>query len=141
MSDFIHFVSAGTDSMQGDDAQLVAAASACLDRFTERFNACDSAGMDGELHFPHIMLSGAERLEWLEPGQHPANFFDALKATGWNHTRYEAKEPVLVSQDKVHFVVTYSRRNAEDKVLSTHRNLWIVTRRDDERWGIALRSY
>ncbi len=139
MSDFIRFVSEGVGSMQ-DDAQLVAAASACLDRFTERFNACDSAGMDTQLHFPHIMLSGAERLDWDRPGQHPAYFFDALKETGWSHTRYESKTAVLVSQDKVHFLVAYSRRNDRDEVLSLHRNLWIVTRRDG-RWGIALRSY
>lgn len=138
MDDFIRFVSAGTNEPRVD-AQI-AAASACLERFTDRFNACDSAGMDAELHFPHVMLSGAEKLEWKVPGQHPGNFFDALKATGWSHTRYESRESVLVSQDKVHFVVVYSRRNAQDEILSTHRNLWIVTLRDG-RWGIALRSY
>lgn len=122
------------------DAELIAQARACLERFTERFNAADTDGMDAELHFPHVMLSGAQQLVWPAPGQHPADFFEQLRASGWQHTRYEAQEAVLVSQDKVHFVVTYSRRNAAGEVLTLHRNLWIVTR-VALRWGIALRSY
>ncbi|HEX7868364.1 MAG TPA: hypothetical protein VF555_25625 [Variovorax sp.] len=121
-------------------AAAVEAASACLDRFTAAFNASDTRGMDAELHFPHLMLSGAQRLDWAGPGQHPLDFFEKLKVTGWSRTQYEKKEPVLVSNDKVHFVVTYTRRDAAGAVLSTHVNLWIVVR-IDERWGIALRSY
>jgi len=117
-----------------------ASAEACLDRFTAAFNACDVAGMDAELHFPHTLLSGAQRLEWASPGQHPADFFDTLRATGWARTRYESKQPVLASGDKVHFVVAYTRRNARGETISTHHNLWVVTRREG-RWGIALRSY
>lgn len=122
------------------DAELIAAAAACLDRFTDAFNVCDTAAMDGELHFPHAMLSGATRIDWPAPGQHPADFFDTLKATGWARTRYLAKDPVLVSADKVHFVVVYTRDDAAGNVLSTHRNLWIATRVAG-RWGISLRSY
>ncbi len=121
-------------------AAAIEAASACLDRFTAAFNAADTHGMDAELHFPHVMLSGAQRLDWVGPGQHPPGFFDALKATGWARTQYEKKEPVLVGNDKVHFVVTYTRRDAAGAVLSTHVNLWIVVR-TGERWGISLRSY
>jgi hypothetical protein len=122
------------------DADLIQAAADCLDRFTAAFNACDTAAMDGELHFPHIMLSGAMRVDWPTPGQHPADFFDKLKATGWALTQYLAKEAVLVSPDKVHFVVVYTRADAAGNVLSTHRNLWIATRVAG-RWGISLRSY
>ena len=96
--------------------------------------------MDSTLHFPHVMLSGAERLVWPNAGQHPADFFEKLKASGWQSTQYETQEPVLVSHDKVHFVVTYTRRAADGSVLSRHKNLWIVTRINGQ-WGIALRSY
>ncbi|REN14638.1 hypothetical protein DSI41_16625, partial [Mycobacterium tuberculosis] len=57
-------------------AAAIEAASACLDRFTAAFNAADTHGMDAELHFPHVMLSGAQRLDWVGPGQHPPGFFD-----------------------------------------------------------------
>lgn len=138
MSDFAEFVSpqASTHS----DAQLLSEAGACLDRFTAAFNRCDTLGMDAELHFPHLMLSGARQLVWEQPGQHPDGFFDGLKAAGWASTQYERKEPVLVSADKVHFVVVYTRRDKNSKILSTHTNLWIATCIDGE-WGIAVRSY
>jgi ribosomal protein S18 acetylase RimI-like enzyme len=122
------------------EAALIAGASACLDRFTACFNAADTAGMDRELQFPHTLLSGAEYVLWTEPGQHPENFFAQLRATGWQLTQYEAREPALVRRDKVHFVLTYSRRDESGRVLSLHKNLWIVTQLDG-RWGIALRSY
>ena len=138
MTDFNRFV-APPD--HGDpDGRSVAQASACLDCITAAFNACDVTGMDSALHFPHVMLSGAKQVVWLTAGQHPADFFDKLKASGWHCTRYEAQEPVLVSLDKVHFVVTYTRRAADGSVLSRHKNLWIVTRVAGT-WGIALRSF
>ncbi|KLN54188.1 hypothetical protein [Variovorax paradoxus] len=139
MTDFANFV-APAASGSAAEADAIHEASACLDRFTERFNARDTAGMDGELHFPHVMLSGADRLEWRAPGNHPADFFGKLEASGWRRTRYQSKEAVLASADKVHFVVTYTREDAAGTVLSTHRNLWIATRVDG-RWGISLRSY
>ena len=139
MTDFASFVAPqACPSAAASDA--IGEASACLDRFTERFNACDTAGMDGELHFPHLMLSGADRLEWQAPGHHPAGFFEQLMASGWRRTRYQSKEAVLASADKVHFVVSYTREDAAGTVLSTHRNLWIATRVAG-RWGISLRSY
>jgi hypothetical protein len=138
MSNFAKFVN--PEQSEEAEAELVRAASACLDRFTAFFNVCDANGMDGELHFPHVILSGSERLNWAEAGQLPTDFFEKLRASGWHYTQYEAKEAVLVSQNKVHFAVTYSRRNKNGDVLSMHKNLWIVTRVSG-KWGISLRSY
>ena len=138
MSEFSKFIE--PQHSEELDAELIQAASMCLDRFTAFFNACDTDGMDDELHFPHVMLSGSERLIWREAGQHPFDFFAKLQASGWHHTQYETKEPVLVSRDKVHFVVTYSRRNKSGGILTMHKNLWIVTRVSG-KWGISLRSY
>ena len=138
MADFLRFVAAQPPAPP--DTEALQAASACLDRFTAAFNACDTAAMDAELQFPHVMFSGAQRLEWQAPGQHPADFFARLKATGWARTAYVAKDAVLAAPDKVHFVVTYTRHDAAGSVLSTHRNLWVATCRAG-RWGIVLRSY
>jgi hypothetical protein len=138
MSEFINFVSPQPTSHSVEEP--IRAASDCLDRFTAFFNACDTRGMDGELHFPHLMLSGSLRMDWPSAGQHPGDFFTALRATGWHHTRYESKQAVLASADKVHFFVTYSRRSSIDATLSMHANLWIVTK-IAEKWGISVRSY
>ena len=96
--------------------------------------------MDTHLHFPHVMFSGAELIVWPKAGQLPADFFDELVKTGWAKTVYEKKQPILVSADKVHFRVCYTRRAADGEVLSEHDNVWFVTR-IGSRWGIAARSY
>lgn len=136
MTDFARFVAPVATPEKG----AIEEASACLDRFTLAFNACDTTGMDAQLAFPHSMLSGADRLEWAGPGQHPTDFFDRLKASGWARTEYESKQAVLATGDKVHFVVTYTRQNAAGEILSIHENLWIALR-TGTTWGIALRSY
>jgi hypothetical protein len=138
MREFVKFVSASPDLPVA--SQTIAAAARCLDRFTAAFNARDFGAMDVELHFPHIMLSGAECLVWERPGQHPANLFSTLAGTGWAYTQYEKKVVILASVNKVHFAVTYTRRDQGGSVLSEHRNLWVVTQ-VEEKWGIALRSY
>jgi hypothetical protein len=120
--------------------ELIAGAEACLEGFTACFNSRDRAGMDGHLHFPHTMFSGAEQVVWEKPGQLSEGFFDELKKTGWANTVYEEKQPVLVSPDKVHFRVRYTRRAVDGSVLSVHENIWFVTRICG-RWGIVLRSY
>ena len=138
MRDYAYFFQPGPN---GETlAELVAAADACLEGFTDCFNAQDLTGMDAHLHFPHVMYSGAQRLVWEQPGQLPADFFSSLVASGWARTVYEDKQPVLVSSDKVHFRVRYTRRTGDGRVLSEHENIWFVTRIDG-RWGIALRSY
>lgn len=139
MTDFLSFVTSARPD-NAEDAKAAGQATACLRRFTEAFNICDLRAMDGQLHFPHTMLSGAEVLVWQSPGQHPEDFFDQLRASGWHETRYEAIEPVLVVSNKVHFVVTYVRLDQAGQTLSRHRNLWVVVEREG-RWGIILRSY
>lgn len=138
MRSFLSFVSK-TDDIS-IDPEALEEASHCLDQFTAAFNALDLAGMDAQLHFPHVMISGADTLIWTAPNQHPSDFFQRLKSTGWSSTRYESKVPVLSSQNKVHFLVTYTRRSDTDEELSRHTNLWIVVKQNDA-WGISLRSY
>lgn len=130
----------GQPRQEGDIATAIAQATQCLERFTDAFNQQDLPGMDACLHFPHQMWSGTQLLVWQQPGSHPPDFFALLRATGWTHTCYEAISPVLASADKVHFVVDYTRRGADDTELSRHRNLWVAVQHEG-RWGIVLRSY
>lgn len=138
MSDYTAFFKPAASGESS--AELIAGAETCLEGFTACFNARDRAGMDMHLHFPHVMFSGAELLVWERSGQLPGDFFDKLTDTGWAKTIYEEKQPVLVSPDKVHFRVRYTRRALDGSVLTEHENIWFVTRIGG-RWGIALRSY
>jgi hypothetical protein len=138
VSDFNKFVSVAAED--ADCAEQVQQADDALERFTRAFNAGDIGGMDAELHFPHVMYSGSELLVWQSPGSHPGNFFEKIKRAGWSETKYEVKKPALVSKDKIHFVVVFTRRDVHGRVLSTHTNLWVVTKVAG-KWGIAARSY
>lgn len=138
MSDFLKLVSASSNSTIHES--VIAQASQCLEKFTDAFNACDADAMDLQLAFPHLMLSGAHRLEWNGPGQLPENFFSSLKAQQWSKTRYLSKTAVLASDVKVHFVVRYTRETAAGEILSVHENLWVVVL-DEGQWKIAVRSY
>lgn len=54
-------------SKRVDHPGAIAAAIACVEAFTERFNAGDAAGMDALLHFPHVILDGARLIVWKTP--------------------------------------------------------------------------
>jgi hypothetical protein len=120
---------------------MMAAALAVTDAFTACFNARDLAGMDATLHFPHVIMSGEVLTVWDQPGQLPETFFaDLTTRTGWHHSRYLERRPVLIAPRKVHLHVQYTRNAADGRALSHHDNLWIVTY-DRGRWGIKQRSY
>ena len=127
-------------SKRVDHPAAIAAAIACVEAFTERFNAGDAAGMDALLHFPHVILDGARLIVWKTPGQLPQGYFDGLAAAGWRRSTYHDKRVVLSSPNKVHLLVDYSRDGEGGAVLSRHANLWIVTF-EDGRWGVKQRSY
>ena len=137
-TDFLSFITPKDDSRAA--AAAIAEARACVERFSRAFNSEDVAGMDRELHFPHTLFSPGSRLVWRTPGQHPADLFEALRRVGWTKSVYVSIEPLLAAADKVDFVVSYERQDSAGRVISQHKNLWIVTR-EDGRWGIALRSY
>src|SRR4051794_9659559 len=96
-----------------DPATIIRDAIATIDAFAERFNARDLAGMDALLHFPHIILSGEKLIIWDEPGQVDPGYFADLKASGWSHSVYHEKKPLLVSTRKVHLLVDYTRNRGD----------------------------
>lgn len=123
------------------EAEMIAAAKACVEAFTDRFNARDLEGMDALLHFPHIILSAEQLVIWDGPGKLPDSFFEDLqRTTGWAETRYQRKAAVLVSPRKVHLVLDYTRNRSDGSIASAHSNMWVVTYEKD-RWGIKQRSY
>ena len=132
------FIPAGDGA---DPDEMVRAAIAAADAFTDRFNARDLAGMDALLHFPHVILSGEKLIVWEGPGRMPPAFFEGLaRTTGWARTLYVERRAVLVNARKVHLFVDYTRNRADGSVITRHQNLWVVTH-DGGRWGIKQRSY
>jgi hypothetical protein len=122
------------------DEEILTQCNACLDTFSTAFNTCNCAGMDACLHFPHILLSGSRLIIWEYPGQLDDNFFEDLKRSGWTYTIQDVRKPLLICPDKVHLLVHYTRRRADNSIITSHENIWILTRVNN-KWGIVLRSY
>ena len=130
-----------SSGISGEENGAIDAALQVLNQFTACFNACDLRGMDACLHFPHIILSGAELTVWNAPGVLGLEFFENLRSRfAWSESVYSKRQPLLVTENKVHFLVAYTRNRADGSIISAHENLWIVTEEGD-RWGIKVRSY
>ncbi|PKL66243.1 MAG: hypothetical protein CVV28_11630 [Methanobacteriales archaeon HGW-Methanobacteriales-1] len=128
------------DGIKESDENLISGAIKCLDDFGYQFNLENLKGMDDFLHFPHYLLSGNEVIVWNTRGQLPENFFHDLKKQGWSKTVTQKRELILVSSNKVHFKVKYTREKEDGTIISEHENIWIVIHKNN-KWGIFLRSY
>ncbi|MGL1937350.1 MAG: hypothetical protein OCD01_20160 [Fibrobacterales bacterium] len=137
-SDYIQVFKPHNNTTSQDE--MISGALECLEKFGDAFNTCDLAGMDNQLHFPHTLISGEKSIIWGKPGQLPSAFFDDLKAQGWGYTEVIYQKPILVSTNKVHFNVKYTRNRTDGSIISEHENIWILTLMNDN-WKILIRSY
>ncbi len=117
------------------------AAMATLDAFMEAFNARDMDAWAATLNYPHVRFASGEVRIWADAGQFASESpFEALAATGWDHSRWAKREVRLVDAEKVHIETVFERLDAEGEVLWTFPSLYIVTRGSDGNWGVQARS-
>jgi hypothetical protein len=115
-----------------------------MEAFFVAFNARDSEGLQKTMHFPHLRISGQNRISIrMNPVEskmlHDAAFDFLNKREGWDHSSLDMVEVVHESDVKVHFKIEFSRYKADSVKYATHKSLWIVTKEDDH-WGILARS-
>jgi hypothetical protein len=123
-----------------DEDKIVKEALQCIETFADSFNREDIVTMDTCLHFPHYILSGNEMICWQKSGHITKKFFEDLKSNGFDRTVIREIEVILVSENKVHLRYCYDRIHTNGSIMSSHDNVWILTKVDN-RWGIILRSY
>ena len=127
----------------GDDerAEIVRAArQAVLDFFTA-FNAGDVDGTIAAVNHPHLFMTPGGGFAVAEsPGDGPRPDFDRMRADeDWHMSTIDALEPSIVTRNKVHFELTFTRWHPDGTRYLTVPALWIVTRAGDD-WGIQVRS-
>ena len=127
----------------GDDerTEIVAAArQAVLDFFTA-FNAGDVEATLATVNHPHLFMTPGGGFAVAEsPGDGPRPNFDRMRADeDWHMSTIDALEPSIVTRNKVHFELTFSRWHPNGTRYWTVPALWIVTRAGDH-WGIQVRS-
>jgi len=113
---------------------------ACLDRWMAALNRYDAAGMDAELHFPHVRFAEG-RVTMLEmPGGNPMGLFERLKRdSGWHHSAWNKREIVQRNDVMVNMAVNYTRFRDDNSVIGDYDSLYVLALHDG-RWGVQLRS-
>ena len=116
----------------------IAAAMAVLDRHVVALNAGDAAGLADTLHFPHYRLAGTRMQVWQTPDTYLADFH-ARAGDGWHHTRWDFRNVIAASPNKVHIDLQFTRYRADDSALGSFRSIWVITSIEG-RWAAQLRS-
>ena len=122
-------------------AEIVdAARQAVLDFFTA-FNTSDAEGAVEVLNHPHVFMApGGGFSVAADAGDGPRPNFDQMRQReNWHMSTIDALDASLVTRNKVHFELTFSRWHPEGRRYWTVPALWIVTKAGDH-WGIQVRS-
>lgn len=133
-------VSAQTTSTD-ENAEAVAGAMTALDDFMRTFNDRDMEAWAATLNYPHVRFASGTVTVWQsaeEFAQQPT--FERLTATGWDHSVWLSREPVLISSGKVHINTVFQRYNSSNEPIGTYESLYIVTRDAQGKWGTQARS-
>jgi hypothetical protein len=112
-----------------------------LDDLMTAFNSRDSLQWAQTLNYPHVRLSGNEVIVWNTPEDYAKtnDLQQFAKATGWHHSRWAWRQLVQTSDDKLHFLVEFTRYNEAGKPTASYESLYIITKVKN-RWGVQARS-
>ncbi|MFP6582475.1 MAG: hypothetical protein VCD00_07935 [Candidatus Hydrogenedentota bacterium] len=117
--------------------ESIADARAAVVGYMEAFNAGDGAQSDLHLNFPHLFMMGGRVSESSDTAA--PNFERMRESQNWHVSTLDSLEASIVTPNKVHFEVVFSRWHPDGTRYWTVPALWIVTKNGDH-WGIQLRS-
>ena len=113
-----------------------------IEKFMSYLNSGNNSGLFNTIHTPHVRISenGVRIYNNLQELQenYLKDFVDRA-GDSWHHTVLDSTEVLHNSQNKVHVYIQWTRYDANDLLLATHKALWIMTRVDG-RWGVQARS-
>jgi len=128
-------------SINEEHEQAIASAMAALDDFMRTFNARDMQAWAATLNYPHVRFASGTVTVWQSAAEFARqSTFANLTATGWDHSNWLSREPVMVSHGKVHMNTVFQRYNSRNEPIGTYESLYIVTRNEQGKWGTQARS-
>jgi hypothetical protein len=111
-----------------------------LDDFMTEFNSRDSLKWAQTLNYPHVRIAGNEVIVWSTAEDYAkANDLQQFAKTGWHHSQWDWRRLVQKSDDKLHFLVQFTRYNDAGKPTASYESLYILTKRNNH-WGVQARS-
>ena len=111
-----------------------------LDDYMSTFNAHDLKGWEGTYHFPHHRLAGGKLTTLDRAGlRDSSKVFAALESTGWHHSKWDHRNIIQASVDKIHVDTQFSRYRADGTRIGSYESLYILTR-ENGKWAVKMRS-
>jgi len=127
---------------QGDSSQTEKEVMGVLDAFMASFNASDPEAHTATYHFPHFRLAQGNMASWetREDAISVHKFlFLKLLITGWHKTEWLDRKIISITDAKVHVATRFRRLREDGSEIVTAESLYVLTKEND-RWGIKLRS-
>jgi len=109
-----------------------------LDDYMNTFNAKDAKAWQATYQFPHYRLASG-KMSVLESATLDSTVFIRLQKSGWHHSKWEHRNIIQASDDKVHVDTRFSRYRADGSLIGQYESLYIVTK-ENGRWGVKFRS-
>tara|TARA_B100001013_G_scaffold336736_1_gene256249 strand:+ start:388 stop:810 length:423 start_codon:yes stop_codon:yes gene_type:complete len=111
-------------------------------RWLKAFNSRDINGMLDEMHFPHIRISGRNKIQIWSSRDDQISRHDGMSerlyAEDWVETITSDLRAVREGPDKVHLAMKQYRRNRDGMDYNIFDTLWIFTR-ENGKWGVRFR--
>lgn len=109
-----------------------------LDDYMTTFNAKDAKAWQGTYQFPHYRLASG-KMSVLESATLDSTVFIRLQQSGWHHSKWDHRNIIQASDDKVHVDTRFSRFRADGSLIGQFESLYIVTK-ENGKWGVKFRS-
>lgn len=118
---------------------LERAAMKLLDEYMATWNAKDTARWESTFHFPHYRLAGGRMNVLDKPGMQPADLWQRMAASGWDHSKWDHRKIIHATPEKIHVDTKFSRYRAGGALIGSYESLYILTF-ENGRWGVKMHS-
>ena len=121
--------------------QTVQGASTAVADFFQAFNAADNSALRRVNHVPQVMLNDLTFIEAATEAMPLVNpdFANMRASEDWDHSVYQALNPIIVTPSQVVFELVFERVNSGSEVYRRVPALWVISRKAAV-WGVEFRS-
>lgn len=131
---------AQTDGSYQLSAQEKTAINNVLDDYLTTFNAKDLTGWERTYQFPHYRLASGKMSVLERAGlRDSTSVFGPLQTAGWAYSKWDHRNIVQASADKVHVDTKFTRYRKDGSKVAAYESLYVLTK-EAGRWGVKLRS-
>jgi hypothetical protein len=122
------------------DPRVSAAVIQVLDEYMATFNAKDLVAWESTYQFPHYRLASGKMSVLEKAGlRDAAKVFGELQKSGWDHSKWDHRNIIQASADKVHVDTEFSRYRVDGGLIGHYESLYILTK-ENGKWGVKFRS-